>query len=245
VLWGGLSYWLACPTSNSNALVAGLTGASWAAGGTKYLLNSTLLWTFVVLIGSPLAGFFLAWGASFIFKTIGSWMTPRALPLVERFHIACSALVGAVDGSNDGQLALAVSLVAWGLIQPGLGQKISSPISLRLAISIVMALGVLMGGRRMIKKLGMSFYRLQAIQGVSAQAASAGLIFACLRRGFPVSISQLITGSIVGAGVAKNPRSMKWPIVWDIALSWAATTPAVMFLSALLCKLTLSALSGL
>jgi len=83
----------------------------------------------------------------------------------------------------------------------------------------------------------MKFYRIRDPQGLGAEFTSAGTILACGLAGFPASTTQVIAGSIVGAGVAKNPRMVRWPVVKEIMLSWIITFPSVALLSYGICGL--------
>jgi PiT family inorganic phosphate transporter len=107
-------------------------------------------------------------------------------------------------------------------------------ISLRFMVAFALSMGVLLGGRRILKKLGMKFYRIRDAQGLSAELTSAGTVLACSMTGFPASTTQVIAGSIIGAGVAKNPRMVRWPVVREIMTSWLITFPSVSVLSFLL-----------
>jgi PiT family inorganic phosphate transporter len=98
----------------------------------------------------------------------------------------------------------------------------------------VFASGVLLGGRRLLRRFGMKFYRIRDMQGVGAQMSSALTLLGCLASGFPASTTQLMSGSIVGAGVAKNVRSVRWAAVGEIILSWVVTVPVTTALGATL-----------
>jgi inorganic phosphate transporter, PiT family len=230
VIWGIISWWRAWPTSNNHSLFAGLTGASWAAYGTAHLKGDTILMIFAVLVLSPLLGFILSVAATSLVRYAGEWMTPRILPVAERLHVASCFLVSVAHGSNDGQLVMGVLLLGLGLV----GGSTEVPSSVRLVVASTLALGVLMGGRRLLKKLGMSFYRIQVTQGFGAQLTSALTVLFCAANGFPASTTQVITGSIIGAGMAKNPRALKWNVAQDIALAWILTLPAVALLASIM-----------
>jgi PiT family inorganic phosphate transporter len=238
--WGIFSWWRAIPISSSHALIAGLAGASWSAWGTHHLMNPTFVWVFLVLFFSPLAACLLSMGLTALLKKGGEWMTPKVFPWVERLQAVGCMLVAAVDGSNDGQMAMGVLVLTVGLGHPSVLMASQSglvvPFSLRLAVAIVIALGVLLCGHKILKKLGMSIYRIQAIEGLGSQLAASGLVLGCLSFGFPASTTHVITGSIVGAGIMKNIRSVRWDVAKEIAFSWFLTIPSVTLLAALIYK---------
>jgi PiT family inorganic phosphate transporter len=65
---------------------------------------------------------------------------------------------------------------------------------------------------------------------------SAGTVLLSGAAGFPASTTQVIAGSIVGAGVAKNAKAVRWPVAQDIILSWLITLPAAAALAFAICS---------
>lgn len=235
ILWGGFCYWRALPISSNHTLLAALAGSSSAAWGISNIWNSTLLRVLIILLVTPLAAFVLSSLLTWIFRFVGEWLTPRAVEAAQKMHVAATLLVAAADGSNDGQVAISVALLALtaGVGHVTAGGAVAVPLWLVLIIGGCMSLGVLMGGRRIAKKMGMSFYRVEVLQGLGSQTSAASLILTCLSLGFPASLSQVVTGSILGAGAAKNARDVRWALATDVVLSWFFTVPVVAALAAL------------
>lgn len=231
ICWGILCWWRAWPASNNQALIAGLFGSSVAAWGIGHFKNGSLVLVLFILISSPVIGFLVSALLNSILRKAGEWMTPKIKPVAEALHVlACLAVSGA-HGSNDIQLIMGV-----------LGALLASlhvfdlPIGFPLLLAITISLGVLMGGRRILKKLGMKFFRIRDTEGLGAQMSSAATVLACNLSGFPASTTQIVSGSIVGAGFAKNPRGVRWHAVQEIVLSWVVTLPSVGCFSYFLCK---------
>jgi len=108
---------------------------------------------------------------------------------------------------------------------------------IRILVALSLASGVLLGGQRILRKLGMQFYRIKPSEGLGAEMSSAITILSCAMTGFPASTTQVITGSIIGAGVAKNPKAVRWGIAKEIVLSWVFTIPVVGLMGFTLCKI--------
>jgi PiT family inorganic phosphate transporter len=233
IFWGVISWWKAWPVSNNHALIAGLTGASLSAWGIKNFYNTTWGFVFLVLIISPFVGFLFSAGITRVLRIAGEWMTPRMKLVAQGLHLLACLTVSSVHGSNDGQLVLAILITCLSGTQVWGGEPSSSeglPSVLRLYVALAISLGVLLGGRRLLKKLGMKFFHIRDEQGLGAEMAAAGTIVACGLVGFPASTTQVITGSIIGAGVAKNPKAVRWHLVQEIMLSWVITYPVVILL---------------
>lgn len=227
ILWGGVSWWRAWPTSNNQAITAALIGASVAAWGVESFNHGTLVLVLVVLVTSPLIGFLVSTVVTWLIRLAGEWMTPRVAPHIKRLQIAASCFLSCAHGSNDGQMAMGVLVLGLGFS----GGSFEVPFVVRLIVALSIAGGVLMGGQRILKKLGMQFYHIKPTQGLGAQVTSASTILTCALTGFPASTMQVTTGSIVGAGVARNPKAVRWQVVRDIALSWIITIPTVALIS--------------
>ncbi len=226
VLWGVLSWWRAMPTSNSHALMGGLTGAGWAAWGAHQMQSKAVILILFVFVAGPFIGFLLSWAITLSLRWVGGWLTKRARPMAQAMHVLACLSVACAHGSNNSQLAL-------GALLPLLGSMAvpTMPFSVRLIVAVALSAGVLFGGRRLLKRLGMQFYRIRDPQGVGAEFATAGTMFACSITGFPASTTQVIVGSIMGAAAAKDMRQVRWPIAKVVALSWLVTFPAAIALS--------------
>ncbi|MCG3205233.1 MAG: hypothetical protein KCHDKBKB_01952 [Elusimicrobia bacterium] len=222
-MWGLISYWRAWPTSNGHALLGGLTGAGWAAWGTEHIHNKTVLSIGAVLILSPLIGFFISYLLTHSLKWLGGWFSIRVKPVTDILHVFSCLFVSCAHGSNDGQLVMGVLLP----VLVGGASFTTVPFSIRFMVASALGFGVLLGGQRILRKLGMKFYRIQNIQGVSAEFSAAGTVLACGLTGFPASTTQVIAGSIMGSAVAENVRRARWTIAQEMVLSWVVTFPAV------------------
>ncbi len=225
-VWGFISWWRAWPTSNGHALLGGLTGAGSAAWGVQHIQNKTVFFIGFILLASPVIGFLVSYGVTSVLRWLGGWFTKKAKPITDGMHILSCMAVSCAHGSNDGQLVIGVLLPVLGGVA---GAAI--PFSLRFAVALALSLGVLFGGRRILKKLGMKFYRIQDTQGLSVDMTTAGTVMACAVAGFPASTTQVIAGSLMGAAVAKNARRARWQVAQEVATSWLVTFPMAALLA--------------
>jgi inorganic phosphate transporter, PiT family len=94
-----------------------------------------------------------------------------------------------------------------------------------------LGLGTALGGGRVAKTLGTSFYRVRPIHGFASQAASAAVILGASIAGGPVSSTQVVSLSIVGAGAAERRSKVRWALLAEIGVAWLLTVPATALLS--------------
>lgn len=219
-IWARICWWRGWPTSNGQALLAGLVGAALAIWGPASVRLRLAGLVFVILIISPILGFLLSIVITGALRWIGEHLTTRVRMFADGCHVLSCLCVAAAHGSNEGQLAVGVLLPLMNIF--GI-----HPISVRFSVAAALSVGVLIGGQRMLKKLSLKFYQIRDPQGLGAELTSASTIFACGIFGFPASTTQVVAGSIIGAGVAHNPRRVKWDFAEEMVLSWVITFPVV------------------
>ena len=137
-----------------------------------------------------------------------------------------SGLVGFARGWNDTPKIAALALVA----MPS-GARVAFPL-----VTAAMALGGLVGGRRVLDTLAARVTMLPAGESLAASTASATLVSLASFHGLPLSTTHVTTGAVVGAGLARDRRSVRLRVVRDIVLAWIVTLPA----GALLALVTMS-----
>jgi PiT family inorganic phosphate transporter len=99
-----------------------------------------------------------------------------------------------------------------------------------------MAAGTAAGGWRIIKTLGHKLVKLHPIDGFAAETSSATILSLAAYYGMPVSTTHSISTAIMGVGVAKNPRALRWTVIQKILWAWVLTIPASAGLAWLLLK---------
>jgi PiT family inorganic phosphate transporter len=85
-----------------------------------------------------------------------------------------------------------------------------------------------------MKTLGTRLYKVRPVHGFSAQACASIIIYLSSLLGFPVSTTQIVSSSILGAGSAQGFGSVRWGVGKQIFLTWVITIPGAAVLSILL-----------
>ena len=135
-------------------------------------------------------------------------------------------------GNNDAQKTMGIITLA--LITGGLLDAASGvPLWVKVACALMMALGTSLGGWKIMKTMGGGVTKLQPASGFAAQTASALVIEAMSFLGAPISTTQVITTSVMGAGSAKRISAVKWGIAQNIIVAWVVTLPVTMVLGGL------------
>jgi len=115
-----------------------------------------------------------------------------------------------------------------------LGREHEVAIWIILLCQAAIALGTMFGGWRIVKTMGSGITRLQPVGGFCAETAAATTIAIATFGGVPISTTHAITGSILGVGMTRGVRSVRW--IWGqrIIIAWVLTLPCSAFIAALI-----------
>jgi PiT family inorganic phosphate transporter len=255
-VWTYVCSMLGLPISVSHALISGYAGAALANAGVAGLVIPgkwpvTLLFIFV----SPLLG--LVGGA--ILMTAVAWMFQRSTPnrvdaWFRRLQLASAAAFSLSHGTNDAQKTMGIIAVALGVLSQTPGYAwvadwthpgwtppwfdwFDMPHSIAwwniLLCHAVIALGTMLGGWRVVRTMGHGITRLQPVGGFCAETAGAATVIGASLAGIPVSTTHCITGSILGVGMTRGLRSVRWIAGRRIVLAWVFTLPCSAFIAAI------------
>ncbi|MFN3422858.1 MAG: anion permease [Armatimonadota bacterium] len=150
----------------------------------------------------------------------------------DHLHLLSAVSIAVARALNDTPKIVALGLLAQG----------SVPQSFLFALAtLAMGVGSLIGGWRVTRTLANKITTLDNRTGLSANLTTALLVAVCANLGLPVSTTQVAGGSIIGAGTAKEMKSVYWDVARNVALAWLVTLPACAILSAAI-SLTLTRL---
>ncbi|TGD22845.1 inorganic phosphate transporter [Companilactobacillus suantsaicola] len=240
VTWAVAAWWFGIPTSESHALIAGLTGAAMALGGLG-AVNAGEWWK--VIIGLVVSTVFGLGGGYIITKIIiliFQYVNRITANKIFTFGQAISAMAMAfLHGAQDGQKFMGVFMLT--LYYNGLvgktGGGFTIPIWVMVLCSVTMGVGTSVGGMRIIKSVGMDMVKLEKYQGFSADLSAAITLFFSSLFGIPVSTTHTKTTAIMGAGAAKRLSSVDWSVVRDMVLAWVLTFPGCGLIAYFMAKL--------
>jgi PiT family inorganic phosphate transporter len=232
ILWNLFTWRFGLPTSSSHALIGGYAGAAIANAGFGVIIFSGWSKTLIFMILAPLIGLVLG----YFFKVASSWIAYKRSPaLVSKWsrmlQLFSAALYSLGHGGNDAQKTMGI--ITSLLFSAGLINEFKIiPLWVVLSAHAAIALGTLSGGWRIVKTMGHKITKLQPIDGVCAETASALSIFSATYLGVPVSTTHVITGAISGVGSAKRLTAVRWNVTLRIVWAWLFTIPGAALLGA-------------
>ncbi len=150
VLWATAAWYFGIPTSESHALIAGLSGAAIAMSGGLAGINGAE-WVKVLygLLLSTLLGFGFGWIAAKLTTLVCRDMDRRKTsPFFRYAQIGGGAAMAFMHGAQDGQKFMGVFLLGIFLVNgQGNVTEFQIPVWLMVLCSLVMGLGTSKGGR--------------------------------------------------------------------------------------------------
>ncbi len=224
VVWSTLAWWRGLPTSESHALVAGLTGAGLATAGPEALVWDGWAKVFKGLGFSTFLGF--SGGLLLMALTYHTFF--RAHPgtvrgLFGRLQILSSAFMAFTHGSNDGQKFIGVFALT--LFLGGLSPTFAIPSWVIWVCALTMGMGTAVGGWRIIRTMGLRLTKLEPVHGFCAETAAAMTIELATRFGIPLSTTHTINTAIMGVGSIRRFSGVRWGVGREIIAAWVLTFP--------------------
>ncbi len=228
VLWGAVTWYFGLPTSQSHALIAGLTGAAIALqnglGGVNGAEWMKVIWG---LIAASVLGFFFGWGFTKLIGRLCRNVDHRSSQRVfGRLQDIAAALLAFLHGAQDGQKFMSIFILgvilAMGYDQTSIPEF---PFWIVLICSVAMCAGTAIGGKKIIKSVGMNVVKLEKWQGFSATFAASICILIANQTGLPISTTHTKTTAIMGVGTAKCTKAVNWSAAKNMIWTWVFTFP--------------------
>jgi inorganic phosphate transporter, PiT family len=226
ISWNLITWYFGLPSSSSHALIGGLAGAAIVHGGFTTLQSAGFIKVafgiFIAPVLGLLAGALIGAILARYFKTgeddhINRWF--KALQL------ASSALLSLAHGSNDAQKTMGI-ITALLMSAAWLEGPFYVPFWVVISCHLMISLGTLLGGWRIVRTMGSGITHLNPMRGCAAETSAAAIILASTEGGIPVSTTQTVTGSIAGVGLSNTQGGTRWSLVRIIFIAWVFTIPA-------------------
>ena len=149
---------------------------------------------------------------------------------LDTIHWISSGLTSLARGINDAPKILAMLLLGGALASwPSEIMKVAAFAGAALA----MGLGSFIGGYRVTEVLAEKVTRMDHVEGLSANVTTSALVLVTATMGLPVSTTHVSSSAIIGIGILKGLKAVRWTTVRDMVLAWVVTLPVAGILSAL------------
>jgi inorganic phosphate transporter, PiT family len=240
IVWNLITWWYGLPSSSSHALIGSLLGSTFFASpmGYRHINGAVVLQKIVLpMFTSPVAGFI----TGFAIMAALLWMLyrvhlARINAIFGKLQIASAMMMALSHGNNDAQKSMGIitlALITYSQlphahVAPWIYNAHSGfnvPLWVIMLCALMISLGTLSGGWKIIHTLGNKMIKLQPIHGFAAETTASMLIMFASHWGIPLSTTHVITSSIMGVGATKRLSAVKWGIVGNILWAWLLTIP--------------------
>jgi PiT family inorganic phosphate transporter len=231
-IWNLVTWYLGIPASSSHGLIGGIIGAVLVGSGFNVIKMAGVWKIIMALFLSPIIGFTVGWLVLIITKRLLRNATPNADIGLKYAQIPTAIALALSHGTNDAQKTMGV--ITMGLVVLGFQKEFVVPYWVILISATAIGAGTALGGWRIIKTLGGKFYKIRPIHSFTSQLASAFVILTASFLGGPVSTTQVVSMSIMGAGAGDKISKVRWSVLKDILYAWFLTIPLTAILSAII-----------
>jgi PiT family inorganic phosphate transporter len=223
ILWNLFTWYFGWPSSTSHALIGGLVGAVGIASGLETINLQGMEKVLIALFISPILGLFFGYLVLRLIYFLARGATPGINSLFRRGQLLTSLALALSHGTNDAQKTMGI--IAMAMVTTGYTSAFQVPWWVIALSASAISLGTAMGGWRLIETLGAKFYKIRPVHAFGSQLTSAVIILGAALLGGPVSTTQVVSSSIMGAGSADRLSKVRWTVARDIAVAWVLTIP--------------------
>ncbi len=245
----GTSTWLVvasktgAPISTTHSVVGSVIGVAfiWSfipGNDFLYALNWEKLGTIAIgWVLSPLFGLITAYTVQGHIHTVVTkrWKRDGKIGFLEiektekRFQYILLIFISITQlsrGGNDSANAIGIYS---GLID---SQEISGSMEsiLLVVTGFMIALGLVLVGRNVIKNVGGSLIEMRPGDALAIESSNAFVVFTCTMLGLPISGSHVLIFAIIGSGLVKGEKP-NWRALRGMVKSWILTFPVAGALS--------------
>lgn len=240
IAWASFASLLGLPTSESHALIAGMSGAAISSNMSLDAINlaewrSVLIGILVSTLPVILLAFLIYRLTLRVFSLQDRRGAMRYFRRVQRLSAGSSAFL---HGAQDSQKFIGVYMLGLSFIgKVNTDGEFHVPISITLICAAAMTFGTMIGGSRIIKKVGCELTDLDPLSSSAADTASSAILGVCSFLGIPTATTHAKTCALMGVGLhQKHSTSPK--VAAELFLGWILTFPICALLGFLLSLLS-------
>jgi PiT family inorganic phosphate transporter len=213
---------LGLPTSLTLGMVGGIVGAGLGRG--LPVLGAGIGQVVLIGIAAPMVGGLLAQRLVPLSALALARRGTRGLALLAVVATVAQAVAYA---ANDGQKMFAVvGVSAVGVTPPVVA-----------AVALLFTVGAVVGLRAAAGTLGGGIVRGGPQEEATAQLGAAVAVLSSAALGVPVSMTQAVAGGLVGTGMLRGLRQVRWRVAGQLVLAWVLTLPSAAVVGAAIVRM--------
>jgi PiT family inorganic phosphate transporter len=219
------SWIYALPISETHVLIGGLIGAGVAAGGFEIIeVGGIVDKVLIPLLASPFVAITVSYLITIaIIRIFRNKAASKMNKRFKRLQLVSTFLFSITDATNDAQKVMGVMTLL--LLYYGFIAEFVVPPWVIIASYVVLTAGVVFGGWRIVKTMAKDITRMQPYQGFSRDLSSSIILGTAALWGMPVSSTHAASGTLIGAGLVRGTKAVKWGTMRSIIWAWVLSAP--------------------
>ena len=219
------SWIYALPISETHVLIGGLIGAGVAAGGFGIIeVGGIINKVIIPLVTSPFVAIIIAYIITLlIIRVFIDQPASKMNRNFKRLQLVSTFLFSITDATNDAQKIMGIITML--LLYYGFISEFTVPFWVIIVSYIVLTMGVALGGWRIVKTMAKKITQLQPYQGFARDLSSSIILGAAALWGMPVSSTHAASGTLIGSGLTRGRKAVKWGTIRDIIWAWILSAP--------------------
>ena len=225
------------PSSQSNCLIGGITGAGLALmilGNNGSIGVEPWIKVMIGFVGSLILGFILGYGFTLLIQLLFKRVTKgKSTRFFNVGQIVTSGLMSFMHGVQDGAKFLGISILIGAILSTTQGSNTADALSaltgiwwMYVPVAFFITVGTMMGGYKIIKTMGKGMAILKKYQAFATDIAASIALLLATFFGLPVSTGTVKSTAIMGGGAARSFRRVKWPVAGRMIGFGIAAFPA-------------------
>ena len=227
IAWASFTCFFGIPTSESHALISGMTGAALASNASLSAIGtdewrSVAIGLLISTLPVVIFAFIIYKITLRVFQNQDRRGTIKYFKRVQFFSAGSNAFL---HGAQDSQKFIGVYLLGLAFLgKHDQSESFSIPLYVTLICATAMTLGTMLGGSRIIKKVGCEMTHLDALGSSAADTASSAILGVCSFFGIPTATTHAKTCAMMGVGLC-NKSGTNPKVVTQMLLGWLLTFP--------------------
>ncbi len=225
------------PSSESNSLIGGVTGAGlalMALGKGGSIGAAPWIKVLIGFTGSLILGFLLGYVFTLliqlIFRKVSKGKSTRFFNVGQ---IVTSGLMSFMHGVQDGAKLIGISILICATLKASNGGDYATVLTslsntwwIYVPVAVFITAGTFMGGYNIIKTMGKGMTTLKIYQAFATDIAASIALLLATFFGLPVSTGTVKSTAIIGGGAARSFRRVKWPVAGRMVMWGVISFPA-------------------
>ncbi len=204
--------WMKWPVSTSQLACFSVVGAALGMGAPVNW-NTTIVFLFITWVGTPIASAVLGFGLTRLADRLMLGRSERHVRILRWLLLAACCYAAYTLGANNTGNAVGVFY----------GLKLVSPMKAGFVGGVVMAVGTMTWGKRILEKVGKGIAAVDLNMGIGAKLAQSITAHTAAVLGYPTSMNQALIGGVAGAGGARGLHTLNRRALAEIVFSWFFT----------------------